>query len=71
MWIIPKKHQGSRQVWDASSLDNSESWRLQVPDEVGDEFQQVCRRHQELTHDLEDFMFDPRLLPHLADFATK
>ncbi|MHC4516124.1 MAG: TauD/TfdA family dioxygenase, partial [Planctomycetota bacterium] len=34
-------------------------------------FQQVCRRHQELTHDLEDFMFDPRLLPHLADFATK
>ncbi|MHC4079277.1 MAG: TauD/TfdA family dioxygenase, partial [Planctomycetota bacterium] len=70
MWIIPKKPERSRQVWDASSLNNSKSWRLQVPDDVGDEFQQVCRRHQELTHDLEGLVFDPGLLPHLCDFAT-
>jgi len=68
MLITTPQQSRSRQAWDRASLGNGD-WRQQLPGEVAEEFQRVCRRQPELAEDLDGFVFDPALLPNLARFA--
>ena len=55
--------------WDNKALLSRRSWKRQLPEVVGQEFQDYLEDHPGVEDDLDAFVFDAAELPSLATFA--